>query len=432
MAIAPITTKSADQADEGIANAADLRWYVFALFFIFGGITSLNDVLIPKLKHLFTLSFFEAMLIQFAFFTAYFVISLPAAAILKRYGHMRTAAIGLLVMSVGCLLFIPAANSGIYATFLGALFVLASGITIVQVVANPLISKLGPSKTVHSRLTFAQAFNSVGTTVFPFFGSMLLLGSLANIDPATLLGAERDAFLKTEAMVISNAYLGIAIALIAIAFLVWMGRTRLPEAPIPSSSWTAAFDLLKRPRFAFGTLGIFVYVGAEVAIGSILVNYLSGTDVWGVSAQKAGEALIFYWGGAMVGRFVGAALLRMFPPSLVLLSVALIAGALLVLSGMTQGFTAGVAILAIGLFNSIMFPTIFSLACEGLGERSSDGSGIICMAIVGGAIVPLLMGFMADVSSLKLSFVVPLICYATIGAFGIYCWKKSGANAAMG
>lgn len=414
----------------GVDNAADLRWYVFGLFFIFGGITSLNDVLIPKLKHLFELSYFEAMLIQFAFFTAYFLISMPGAALVKRFGYMRTATIGLLLMAAGCLLFIPASLSGLYVTFLGALFVLASGITIVQVVANPLISMLGPQRTVHSRLTFAQAFNSVGTTIFPLVGSALILGQLASIDPATLEGAERTAFLSRETQVIVEAYLGLAAALVVLAGLVWLGRNRLREAPTPTTSFTHAFDLLRRPRFAFGTLGIFVYVGAEVAIGSIMVNYLMQADTLGAAAQRAGELVAFYWGGAMVGRFIGSGILRVVSPGLVLLAHAAIAAALLAVSGTAVGPASGIALIAIGLFNSIMFPTIFSLASEGLGPRAADGSGIICMAIVGGAIVPAITGLVADAASLRASLVVPFVCYVVIAVFGLYCWRQRAVTTA--
>jgi len=417
-----------DDDDGTVVNAADLRWYVFGLFFIFGGITSLNDVLIPKLKHLFSLNYFEAMLVQFAFFAAYFIVSLPAASLVRRLGYMRTATIGLLTMAAGCLLFVPASMTGLYISFLGALFILASGITIVQVVANPLISKLGPARTTHSRLTFAQAFNSVGTTIFPLVGATLILGSLAGIDPDRLVGAERAAFLTRETQVISATYIGLAIALVVLAGLVWLGRRRLVEAPVPGSN-KAAFDLLKRPRFAFGTLGIFVYVGAEVAIGSIIVNYLMLSDTLAVAAERAGQLVAFYWGGAMIGRFIGSALLRVVHPGLVLFGVASGAGLLLAVSGFSVGLVSGYALIAIGLMNSGMFPTIFSLASEGLGKRAADGSGIICMAIVGGAIIPALTGLAADASSLRMALVVPFVCYALIAGFGGYCWRAGGVSA---
>ena len=431
MAIPTPTSTTASPAKDGAAaqipdNAASLQTFVFALFFVFGGITSLNDVIIPKLKDLFTLSYAQAMLVQSAFFAAYFVVSIPAAAIVQRIGYMRTAVTGLVTMAVGCLLFIPASSSGMFATFLLALFVLASGITIVQVVANPLISMLGKPQTAHSRLTFAQAFNSLGTTVFPYVGAILILGSLATIDPSTLSGAALDAFREEETRVVVHTYIGLAIALVLLAGAVWINRGKLTETPAPSASILGAFDLLRQPRFARGALCIFLYVGAEVAIGSIIVNYLMEADVLGLGAEAAGKHVPLYWGGAMVGRFIGAALLRMFSPGKVLACAAAMTILLLLISANTTGEVSGWSLLAIGLFNSIMFPTIFSLACEGLGSRAAEGSGVICVAIVGGAVVPLLMGFAADAAGLKLALAVPAVCYAVILYFGLYARKPHG------
>ncbi len=418
----------ADDAVTANGDAPDLRIFVFALFFIFGGITSLNDVIIPKLKGLFTLSYAEAMLVQSAFFAAYFIISIPAAAIVRRAGYMRTAVIGLLTMTAGCLLFIPASSSGMFIMFLAALFVLASGITIVQVVANPLISVLGAPATAHSRLTFAQAFNALGTTVFPFVGSILILGSLATIDPATLSGAALDTFRSEETRVVVRTYIGLAIALLIVAALVWFRRNRLVETPAPAASMLQAFNLLKRPRFSFGALCIFLYVGGEVAIGSLIVNYLMQANVLGLGAEEAGKHVPFYWGGAMVGRFIGAYLLRVCSPGKVLASAASMVVVLLLISANTGGAVSGWSLLAIGLFNSIMFPTIFSLASEGLGRRAAEGSGIICMAIVGGAIVPLITGHTADLAGLKMALVVPAICYMVILSFGWYARRSATAN----
>jgi FHS family L-fucose permease-like MFS transporter len=389
-----------------------LRWFVMALFFIFGGITSLNDVLIPKLKHLFTLSYGEAMLVQSAFFLAYLLVSLPAAMLVQRIGYMRSAVAGLLTMTAGCLLFVPASISGQFAPFLAALFVLAAGITIVQVVANPLISALGAPATAHSRLTFAQAFNSLGTTVFPYVGAIVILGNL---------GDGAVASRTDEIRVIDHTYVGIAAALAIVAAAVWLFRGRLVEARQPVTNPLRSFDLLTRPRFAFGTLGIFLYVGAEVSIGSLLTNYLMQADTLALSAQAAGERLALYWGGAMVGRFIGAALLRRFAPANVLATVAISAILLIGLSALTTGPLSGTTLILVGLTNAIMFPTIFSLASEGLGQRAAEGSGIICMAIVGGAVIPPLTGLVADGASLRIALVVPIICYAGIMVFARYC-----------
>jgi FHS family L-fucose permease-like MFS transporter len=414
----------ADEHENPHVDAPDLRIFVVALFFIFGGITSLNDVVIPKLKALFTLTYAEAMLVQSAFFAAYFLVSLPAAAIVKRIGYMRTAVVGLATMTAGCLLFIPASAQGLFGAFLVALFVLASGITIVQVVANPLISMLGPAATAHSRLTFAQAFNSLGTTVFPYVGSILILRSLASADTGTLTNAALAAFRTQETRVIVMTYLGLATALSVVALIVWLRRARLDGAPPVDEPILRAFGLLRRVRFGFGALSIFLYVGAEVAIGSIIVNFLMQPDVLGLGAQAAGEHVPYYWGGAMVGRFIGAYLLRVIAPGKVLAAAAAGVIVLLIVAATSHGEASGWALLAIGLFNSIMFPTIFSLASEGLGRRTHEGSGIICIAIVGGAIVPLLLGQVADLAGLRLALLVPAFCYAGILAFGVYARRR--------
>jgi MFS transporter, FHS family, L-fucose permease len=409
--------------------APELRYFVFALFFVFGGITSLNDIIIPKLKGLFTLSYAQAMLVQSAFFAAYFIVSLPAASVLRSFGHMRTAAFGLLLMMTGCLLFLPASNLASFPLFLGALFVLASGITTVQVVANPLISMLGAPRTAHSRLTFAQAFNSLGTTIFPYVGSMLILdATLQTVDTGSLSGAALDQWRAAESAIVRHTYLGLAAALLVLALLVWWNRRRLVEPPAPRRDMLRAFELLRQPRFAFGTLGIFLYVGAEVAIGSIIVNYLMQPEVMGLTPRAAGELVPLYWGGAMVGRFIGAWILQRVSPGKVLMFVAAMVLLLLLVAATSTGPMSGWALLSIGLFNSIMFPTIFSLASEGLGERASEGSGIICMAIVGGAIVPLLLGAVADLHGLSFALIVPALCYFGILTFG---WKARRPHPAL-
>jgi FHS family L-fucose permease-like MFS transporter len=422
-------TGDAPLSSNGGANVASLRVFVFALFFIFGGITSLNDVIIPKLKELFTLSYAQAMLVQSAFFAAYFIVSLPAAAIVRRIGYMRTAVVGLLTMTAGCLLFIPAASSSLFGAFLLALFVLAAGITIVQVVANPLISMLGQPQTAPSRLTFAQAFNSLGTTVFPYVGAILILGSLAKVDQSTLSSIQLAAYRAAESQVVVHTYIGLAIALAVVAAMVWANRKKLVEHTSPDSSIFSAFSLLRQPRFAFGALCIFLYVGAEVAVGSLIVNYLMQFDVLGLGAEAAGKHVPLYWGGAMVGRFLGAYVLRICSPGKVLAVAGGLAALLLLVSSTSTGAVAGWSLLAIGLVNSIMFPTIFTLASEGLGERAAEGSGLICVAIVGGAIVPLITGFAADVAGLRMSLAVPAICYLLILAFGWYARapKRSAA-----
>jgi MFS transporter, FHS family, L-fucose permease len=413
----------------GVTDTRYLPLFVFALFFFFGGITSLNDVIVPKLKELFTLSYAQVMTVQSAFFGAYLIISLPAAAVVRHFGYMRTAVLGLLLMMAGCLLFVPASASALFQMFLVALFVVAAGITTVQVVANPLISLLGPPATVHSRLTFAQAFNSLGTMIFPYIGSVLILGALATEDPTRLSGMALRHYRTQATHVIERTYLGLALLLLVLALLVWWYRNHLREQQSGESGWREAVSLLRLPRFAFGASCIFLYVGAEVAIGSLIVNYLMQSDVLGLGQKAAGEHVPLYWGGAMVGRFIGAYLLRVISPGKVLATCAAGVLTLLFISATTTGPVSGWSLLAIGLFNSIMFPTIFSLASEGLGPRAASASGIIAVAIVGGAIIPPLTGHMADLIGLKAALFVPAICHVGIFAYGIYARRPVSASA---
>ena len=393
--------------------APALAILVVSLFFLWGGATSLNDVLVPKLKGLFQLDYAQAMLIQFAFFTAYFVISAPAGALVSKLGYGRGMAAGLATMAVGCAIFFPAAETATYGLFLGALFVMAAGITILQVAANPLIDRLGPARTASSRLTFAQAFNSLGTTIMPYVGARLILGS-AGQGAAPLADPAARA---REAAVIGHAYLGLAIVLTLIAVVFWGVRRRL-GASGRGAGLKGSLSLLKRGRLRFGVLAIFLYVGAEVTIGSVLVNFLMQPSTLGLSQQTAGERLSLYWGGAMIGRFIGGFLLRVATPGKVLAGAAVGAGLLVLTASAAHGPLAGWALIAVGLMNSIMFPTIFSLALEGLGSKTPQGSGLLCMAIVGGAIVPVLAGLVADAAGLGLALLAPVACYAAIAGFG--------------
>lgn len=429
MALAPgLGSSDSPQTDSASPDidAPQLQVFVMALFFIFGGITSLNDVIIPKLKELFTLNYTQAMLVQFCFFTAYALIGIPGARLVKRIGYMRGAVVGLLTMMAGCLLFIPASQTATYGVFLLALFVLASGVVIVQVVANPLISMLGKPQTAHSRLTFAQAFNSLGTTVFPWVGSLLILGSLAMVSADQLSGDALDAYRVAESQAIVNGYLGLAVALALVAGAVWLFRNALPAEQHEASSGLAGLDLLKRPRFGYGALCIFLYVGAEVSIGSLIVNYLREATVMGLAEQSAGKMISLYWGGAMVGRFIGSAVLRMISPGKALAGAAVLAIGLIALSTASTGPVAGYSLLAVGLANAIMFPTIFSLACEKLGPRAADGSGIINVAIFGGAVIPLATGMIADLTGrLAVGLALPALCYAVIAGFGWYARRPA-------
>lgn len=417
MAIAP--QGAASHEDGQNIDAPELRLFVMALFFIFGGITSLNDVIIPKLKELFTLNYTQAMLVQFCFFAAYAVIGIPGARLVKRIGYMRGVVAGLVTMMLGCLLFIPASQGASYPLFLFALFVLAAGVVVVQVVTNPLISLLGPARTAHSRLTFAQAFNSLGTVVFPWVGAALILGGLAGVSAGELTGDALDAYRVAETKVVVNTYLGLAAALAVVAGVVWLNRNRLKGERHEQSSLAEGLRLLREKRFGFGALCIFLYVGAEVAIGSLIVNYVQQPHVLGVDSDTAGSFIPIYWGGALVGRFIGSAVLAKVDPGKVLATCAIAAIALIALSSVTGGHLSAWSLLLVGLANSIMFPTIFSLASEGLGTRAADGSGIINVAIFGGAVVPLATGGIADLSgSLAIGLILPGLCYAVIACFG--------------
>ena len=405
------------------AAAGRVAALVVSLFFAWGFATVLIDTLIPKLKGLFQLNYAEAMLTQFAFFLGYLVFSIPASMILARIGYFRQIVLGLGVMATGCLMFAPAAQLGIYPAFLLALFVMAAGITTLQVAANPLIALLGKPELAHSRLNLAQAFNSLGTTVGPLVGAALILkGGVEHPDAASLTPEALEVYRKAEAHAVQAPFLGIAAVLVVLALVVWFLR-RSPAAPSAAVEGGGGFKpaLLKRPRLALGALSIFLYVGAEVSIGSLLVNYLMDGKTLGVVAATAGQLVALYWGGAMVGRFIGSAVMRKVPAGLVLMACAIGASLLACLSAGTVGLVSAVAVLAIGLCNSVMFPTIFTLGIEGLGKDTPQGSGLLCLAIVGGAVVPVATGMVADHAGLSVALLAPALCYVWIAVYGFIC-----------
>ena len=393
---------------------------VTILFFMWGLITSLNDVLIPHLKSIYTLTYMQAMLVQFCFFGAYFIVSLPAGALIRRLGYQNGAVTGLLIAAAGCALFYPASNGG-YGMFLFALFVLASGITILQVAANPYVTALGPARTAASRLTLTQAFNSLGTTVAPALGGILILSTVVlSADQLALLPeAEQLAHKAAEAAAVQGPYLGLAAALVLLAVMFAMAR--LPK--IAFEDTTAAIDAkggaMSYRHLVLGALGIFLYVGAEVSIGSFLINFIGEPHIAGLSHADAARYVSMYWGGALVGRFIGFAVMRYVSPGKSLAATAVGSIALVLTATFTDGSLAMWAIVAVGLCNSIMFPTIFSMALHGLGKFTGQGSGILCMAIVGGAVVPFVQGILADTIGLQISFLVPAACYLFIMYYGV-------------
>ncbi|MTV37964.1 L-fucose:H+ symporter permease [Duganella radicis] len=393
---------------------------VTILFFMWGLLTSLNDVLIPHLKAVYTLTYVQAMLVQFCFFGAYFIVSLPAGMLIKKLGYQNGAVAGLTIAAAGCALFYPAATSG-YTLFLIAFFVLAGGITILQVAANPYVAVLGDPRTASSRLTLTQAFNSLGTTVAPTLGGMLILGGvvLSADDLAKLPAAEQAAYHAKEAASVQGPYLALAAALLVLAILFALAR--LPKiADAEDGSAKGGFsEVLKHRHLALGAVAIFLYVGGEVSIGSFLINFLGDPKVASLAAADAAHYVSFYWGGAMIGRFIGFAVMRTISPGKALAFNAAAVIALVLLAIFSGGTLAMWAILAVGLFNSIMFPTIFSMALNKLGPLTGQGSGVLCMAIVGGALVPFAQGLLADNISLQLSFLVPAACYTFILYFGL-------------
>jgi FHS family L-fucose permease-like MFS transporter len=377
------------------------------LFFMWGFITCLNDILIPYLKGAFNLTFTQAMLIQFCFFSAYFIVSLPAGMLVAKIGYQKGIVAGLAIACLGCLLFYPAAALGVYAIFLIALFVLASGITILQVSANPYVTALGDPKTASSRLTMTQAFNSLGTTVAPFFGSYLMFGAAGEHGAATASASDVQ---------VPYLILAFSLLLLALVFLY----LKLPKLHHTDTN-TKVFSggAWQYRHLVLGAVGIFMYVGAEVAIGSMLVNYLASPTVAGLTEQKASQLIAYYWGGAMVGRFIGALVMQKISGGKVLAFNAVMAIVFILVSISSSGNIALWSILGVGLFNSIMFPTIFSLALQQLGKHAPQGSGILCLAIVGGAIVPLLQGMLADSIGITLSFLLPAACYLFIAYYGV-------------
>ncbi|WP_246233428.1 MULTISPECIES: L-fucose:H+ symporter permease [Stenotrophomonas] len=394
------------------------------IFFMWGFLTCLNDILIPHLKAVFELNYAKAMLVQFTFFGAYFLMSLPAGRLVAHLGYKKGIVAGLAIAAVGALGFWPAAELRVYEAFLGALFVLATGITVLQVAANPYVALLGPEQTASSRLTLAQALNSLGTAIAPIFGGLLILGNtVKSADELAALGAaEQLAYRTQEAQAVQGPYVGLAIALALLAVFVYLFRLpALNETTEQADTGShTLMDALRHRHVLFGVLGIFFYVGAEVSIGSFLVNYLSMPNIGGLTEQQATGYVSAYWTMAMVGRFAGSAIMTRFSPRILLTLFAAANALLLALTMSTEGHVAMYSVVAIGLFNSIMFPTIFALSIERLGPLTNKASSLLIMAIVGGAIIPFLQGLLADRIGLHLSFILPLLCYGYILFYGMW------------
>jgi FHS family L-fucose permease-like MFS transporter len=417
--------------------------FLTTLFFLWGFITVLVDSLVPRLKDVFEMSYAKTVLVQFAFFTAFFVVSVPAGTLLSKIGYRKGIVLGLIIMALGCLLFYPAAEYRNFNIFLIGYFTLAGGITVLQVAANPYVALLGSEEDASSRLNLSQAFNSLGTTIAPIVGALFLLSdSVKTSEEINLLtDLEKINYYSAEAATVQTPFLLIA-AFIGILALIF-AFLKLPKV-MQESPKGGYLSLLKNKLMLMGALGIFVYVGAEVAIGSFLVNYFSDMNLAVIVMENEmmmniantiasvfnktfsnsdpksllGIFIIFYWGGAMIGRFIGAYLTKIMDAGKVLSMFASLAILMILISINTQGLISMWSILAVGLFNSIMFPTIFTLTLEGLGDLKAQASGLLCMAIVGGAIIPFAFGSLIDGFGFKKAFILTVICYGYIMYYG--------------
>lgn len=421
------------------------------LFFLWGFITVVVDAFIPRLKEVFELTYAKAGLVQVAWFLAYLLISIPGGKLVSKLGYKRGIVAGLLIAGIGCFLFIPAASFRSFYFFLMALFTLAGGITILQVAANPFVSVLGPEETASSRLNLSQAFNSLGTTIAPIFASAYLLSDSikSSEEIETLSDTAKETYYAAEAAAVQQPFLYIALFFMALAVVFLI--IKLPKILESDEADKSYLEALKFPNLRFGAMAIFLYVGAEVAIGSYLVNYfmsmgmgeailnsdtmksianfsaaIKGQDITAVDKKAVvGTFVLFYWGGAMIGRFIGSYLTGVMNAAKVLSFFVCGAIALLLCTIVTNGFTAMWTVLFVGLFNSIMFPTIFTLAIEGLGDYKPQGSGILCSAIFGGAVIPPLFGLIVDNAGFSKAFFLPIVCYALILLFALYMARRT-------
>jgi MFS transporter, FHS family, L-fucose permease len=430
VANANVSPSGVSMPESSNTNRAALT-VVTSLFFMWGFLTCLNDILVPHLKAIFDLTYAKVMLIQFAFFSAYFIFSIPSAKVIDWIGYQKTMVLGLVTMAAGAILFIPAASVPSYPLFLCALMVLAAGITALQVAANPYVSVLGPARTASSRLNLTQAFNSLGTFLAPWFGKALILSSapLSLIEMRRLAPDALKAYRLHEAATVKMPYLGLGLALLVLGIVI--GRFKLPAMPTAQHRVgdKSVGSVWKHRHLVLGAVGIFVYVGAEVSIGSFLVNYFSQPDIGNITEKVAAGFVSYYWLSAMIGRFVGSAILQKVRTGTLLGIVALVAAALVTTSMLTLGSVAMWSIILVGLFNAVMFPSIFTLGIAELGPLTGDGSGLLIMAIVGGAILPVAQGAIADRIGIHHAFLLPVLCYLYIVFYAFWGSKPTPAEA---
>jgi MFS transporter, FHS family, L-fucose permease len=426
MALGSASGQTVSVSESGSAHTGRALAIVTTLFFMWGFLTTLNDTLIPHLKQIFTLNYTEAMLVQFSFFGSYFIFAQPAGKLIEIIGYKRTMVVGLGVMALGVFLFLPAAGAQSYPFFLAAEIVLAAGVTALQVAANPYVTVLGPAQTASSRLNLTQAFNSLGTVIAPLFGSAFILASAAEMARMTKL---------EQATSLKRPYAGIGIVLLLLA--IGIALVKLPRIQATREFRTTGDpdnlmgSIWSHRHVWLGAIGIFAYVGAEVAIGSSLVNYMERPDIGAFSAQRANAYLIFYWGGLMIGRFAGSAILQRVRTGPLVGYFAIVAACLVILSMLTFGHLAMWSILLVGLFNSIMFPSIFTLGTAQMGPLTGKASGLLVQAIVGGAVIPLGQGAIMDRIGIHHGFILPVLCYLFIIYYGFIGSRPTGAQAQL-
>jgi len=425
-----VSPSAISMPESGSTNRAALT-VVTSLFFMWGFLTCLNDILVPHLKAIFDLNYAQVMMVQFAFFSAYFIFSVPSAKIIDWIGYQKTMVLGLVTMALGAVLFIPAASVPSFPLFLGALMVLAAGITSLQVAANPYVSVLGPARTASSRLNLTQAFNSLGTFLAPWFGKALIMSSaaLSLVEMRKLSPDALQAYRVHEASSVKLPYLGLGLTLLVLGIVI--GRFKLPAMPTAQHRVgdKSVGSIWKHRHLLLGAVGIFVYVGAEVSIGSFLVNYFSQPEIGNITEKVAAGFVSYYWLCAMVGRFVGSAILQKVRTGTLLGIVALAAAALVTTSMLTLGSVAMWSIILVGLFNAVMFPSIFTLGIAELGPLTGDGSGLLIMAIVGGAILPVAQGAIADRIGIHHAFLLPVLCYLYIVFYAFWGSKPKHVEA---
>ncbi|MFT4114350.1 sugar MFS transporter [Silvibacterium sp.] len=422
MAISHAGSSSRVQAAPAGSNYRSAFAMVTTLFFVWGFLTSLNDILIPHLKAIFDLDYAKALLVQFAFFCSYAAFGFISGKIVEWIGYQRTMVLGLVTMGIGAIGFVPAANIPSFPLFLTALIVLAAGITALQVAANPYVTVLGPPQTASSRLNLTQAFNSLGTTIGPPLGGWLILkGADSVIDLKTMSPAAVHAYRLQQAATVKFPYMAItgALVILALAIAVYkFPRLDNTKEYRPTKAGQKGDSIWRYPHVVLGAVGIFTYVGAEVSIGSFLINYFNQPEIAGLTALAAAALVPFYWGGAMVGRFLGSAILQKVKTNHLLTLCAFVAMGLVTVSMLTTGHIAVWSILAVGFFNSIMFPSIFTLGIAEMGPLTGEASGLLVTAIVGGAVLPELQGILADKIGIHHAFIIPVVCYLFIAYYG--------------